>query len=143
MSRFIGSLLAVLFLALPSIAIDAEGGEVVGVRPSQLSSMRSSDRVPLLLDVRTPFEYDAGHIAGAINIPHTRLEDRLSEVQSGSRHGVVLYCMSGPRARVGENILQAQRIGPLYHLDGGFLAWKKAGYPTVKTEHSTDDDSGE
>jgi len=143
MSRFIGALLAALFLSLPSVAIDEEGNEVVSVRPSQLRTMRSSDRVPLLLDVRTPFEYDAGHIAGAVNIPHTQLEDRLSEVRSGSRHGVVLYCMRGPRARVGENILQTQEIGPLYHLDGGYLAWKKASYSVVKTEHREDGDPGE
>ena len=95
--------------------------------------MQSSARPPLVLDVRTPYEYASGHIAEAINIPHTQLEERLGEVRSAARHGVVLYCMLGPRARVGENLLLEEEIGPLYHLDGGFLAWKRAGYSVVKT----------
>ena len=141
MSRALGLLFVVLFPTLPCVASDEEANEVVEIRPSQLRSMRSSARVPLVLDVRTPYEYDAGHITGAVNIPHVQLEDRLSEVRSGVHHGVVLYCMGGPRARVGENLLQEQQIGPLYHLEGGYLAWKKAGYAIEKTERPKDDNA--
>ena len=136
MSRAAASLLAALLLALPSPGEEAE--EVADIRPSQLRSMRSSARIPLLLDVRTSYEYDAGHIAGAVNIPPTPLEERLNEVRAKARHGVVLYCMRGPRARVGEGVLREQEIGPLYHLEGGYLGWKKAGYSIEKTQRSND-----
>ena len=139
MSRVIASLLSALLLALPSVAADEEPEEVVDIRPSQLRSMGSGGRAPLVLDVRTIYEFDAGHIPGAVNIPHTELEERLQEVQAGADYGVVLYCMRGPRARVGENTLQELEIGPLYHLDGGFLAWKRAGYKVVKTEGANGD----
>jgi len=141
MSRIIPSLLASLLFALPSVATDEEPNEVVDIRPSQLRSMERGERPPLLLDVRTIYEFDAGHIPGAINIPHTEIEGRLQEIQAGADHGVVLYCMRGPRARVGEDTLRELAIGPLFHLDGGFLAWKKAGYEVAKTERPNGDEA--
>ena len=143
MSRAVASLFAALLFALPSVATNVEPAEVVGIRPAKLRSVRSSTRVPLLLDVRTPYEYDAGHIPGAVNIPYLQLDERLREVRAAAAHGVVVYCMRGPRARVGESILREQSIGPLYHLDGGYLAWKKAGYSVEKTERRSDIDSEE
>ena len=141
MIRVAASIFAFLLLVLPSAARSEESIEVIDIRPSKLRSVRSSARVPLLLDVRTSYEYSAGHIPGAVNIPHSKLEERLPAVREGARHGVVVYCMRGPRARVGEGILQEQEIGPLYHLAGGFLAWKKAGYSVETGEHLDDDDN--
>lgn len=143
MSRALVSLFAALLLALPSVATDGEPDAVTGIRPAKLLSVRSSTRVPLLLDVRTPYEYNAGHIPGAVNIPYLQLEERLREVRAAAGHGIVVYCMRGPRARIGESILQDQRIGPLYHLDGGYLAWKKAGYSVEKTERQSGNDAKE
>ena len=134
MVRSAASLFAALLLSLPSVAIDEEPDEVVGIRPSKLRSLQSLAHVPLLLDVRTSYEYDAGHIPGAVNIPHTELQERQSEVRAAGQHGVVVYCMRGPRARVGEKILGEQEIHRLYHLEGGFRAWRRAGYSVEKSE---------
>lgn len=52
----------------------------------------------LLLDVRSPEEFAAGHLDGAVNIPVDALEARLDEVGSKER-AVVVYCRSGMRSR--------------------------------------------
>lgn len=50
-----------------------------------------------LVDVRTPDEFAAGHIPGALNIPVQQLRDRLSELQP-KQAAVVVYCRSGHRS---------------------------------------------
>ena len=55
----------------------------------------------VLLDVRTPGEYAAGHVAGAVNIPHDALADRIGELPEPGGAPVVVYCKSGKRAGKG------------------------------------------
>jgi phage shock protein E len=52
----------------------------------------------LILDVRTVFEFHAGHAADAVNIPVEDLEERLGEISPPGRT-VVVYCRSGTRSR--------------------------------------------
>ena len=96
--------------------------------------MQSGDG-PLLLDVRTPAEYAAGHIPGALNIPHDQLAGRLSELDAENE--VALYCMVGPRARLGEETLAKAGFRRLLHIEGGLSAWKSAGLPVEQSEAET------
>jgi phage shock protein E len=80
----------------------------------------------LLLDVRTPEEYAAGHLDGAINIDHAEVGARLDEIRKwadGDLHKpVVLYCRSGRRAGiVKQQLLDAgfERVTNL----GGLSDW--------------------
>lgn len=57
----------------------------------------------LLLDVRTPEEFKAGHIPGAKNIPVQELTARVSEIEAG--RGVVVYCRSGARSAAARGLL--------------------------------------
>ena len=73
---------------------------------------------------------NTGHIPGALNIPHTELPDRLDDVRAASGDGgVVVYCMRGPRARMGESTLLSGGFEEVRHLDGGLAAWRQAGLP--------------
>ena len=117
--------------AVASVAIWVSAGAfaqdlVPGISPAKLHAEQLKGTAPLVLDVRTPEEFGTGHVAGAVNIPHTELGQRLSEVQS--EHGVALYCMVGPRARKGEAALLAAGYKPVFHLEGGLAAWQQAGY---------------
>lgn len=59
----------------------------------------------LLLDVRTPGEYAAGHVDGAVNIPVQELGARIREVGPTSRK-VVVYCRSGARSASATGMLR-------------------------------------
>lgn len=63
------------------------------------------DQGALILDVRTVFEFHAGHVDGAVNIPVEDLEDRVGELGAPSRK-VVVYCRSGTRSRRAASILR-------------------------------------
>ncbi len=72
----------------------------------------------LLLDVRTPEEFAAGHVKGAVLIPVGELRERLAEVGARDRP-VVVYCRSGRRSALAKSILdgagfkQVTDVGPM------------------------------
>ena len=97
------------------------------ISPVELSERLAQDGAPQVIDVRSPAEFETGHVPGAVNIPHDQLADRIDEVHPES--GVVLYCMVGPRARLGEGTLRKAGVDGLLHLEGGFAAWRESGLP--------------
>ena len=82
-----------------------------------------------LLDVRTPGEFEAEHIAGAYNVPLDTLDEHGAEIRARVADPVVLVCRSGQRARKAEAALRAAGMTNLYLLDGGMAAWTAAGLP--------------
>jgi rhodanese-related sulfurtransferase len=86
----------------------------------------ASEKDHTLLDVRTPEEYAAGHIAGSSNINVEVLASRLDEVPRDKP--VVVYCRSGNRSATAANILDEAGYTNVYDL-GGIIAWVEAGYP--------------
>ncbi len=67
----------------------------------------------LLLDVRTPEEYGARHLDGAINVPVDELQARIAEVPAGRQ--VVVYCASGRRSARAAELLK-ERGYSVYNL---------------------------
>ena len=94
---------------------------------------RARDGLVTVLDVRPPEEYAAGHVAGAVNVPLSELEQYLHRLNS--KQEIVAYCR-GPHcvlafeavARIRDKGLKARR------LVDGYPEWKSAGLP-VETSH--------
>ena len=86
----------------------------------------------LLIDVRTPGEFSAGHVPGAINIPHTELAKRLDEIRARQDKGLILYCESGRRAGIAAGILHDAGFDNIRHLEGDMAAWRQSGLPMEK-----------
>ncbi len=121
----LGMGLALLLMLLANTGIAEE--LVPTISASVLYEQMKSGAGPLVLDVRTPEEFRSGHIPGALNIPHSELASRVDDVRSD--RGVVLYCMVGPRARLGEKVLLEAGLPKVLHLDGGLAAWRQGGLP--------------
>jgi rhodanese-related sulfurtransferase len=123
-------LLAVCLVAgAPALADPVDPSASVPIlSPAELNAKVQAGAAPVVIDVRTPEEYAAGHVPGALNIPVGEVTARVPEV--AAPHGVALYCMVGPRARKGEAaLLAAGYRGALYHLEGGLAAWQASGLP--------------
>lgn len=97
--------------------------------PADLARLRAEQPETRLLDVRTPGEFEAEHIAGAYNVPLDTLGEHGPEIRARVDAPVVLVCRSGQRARKAEDALVAAGMGNLYVLDGGMNAWAAAGQP--------------
>ena len=84
-----------------------------------------------LIDVRTPKEYAEGHLAGAENID-VKAPDFAERIK-GITGMVAVYCRGGKRSLLAAEQLAGQGCS-VYNLDGGILAWQKAGKPTTTVE---------
>jgi hydroxyacylglutathione hydrolase len=103
-----------------------QAGSVADVTPEEMEQRRLTGRVELV-DVRNSSEFEAGHLAGARNLPLGRLAERLGELPRDRT--LVVHCQSGARAGVAISLLQASGFRDLLHLDGDFAGWKAAGRP--------------
>lgn len=82
-------------------------------------------RGALLVDVRAPEEFAAGHVEGAINIPHLDVEARLAEFGADHEREIVVYCRSGNRSGLAQQSLQALGYRQVFNA-GGYEAWLAA-----------------
>ena len=80
------------------------------------------------LDVRTPAEYDAGHIPGAINIDVQAAGFEQEALRRLPRRTIALYCRSGRRSRTAAELLAGHGYN-VVELQTGFLGWTAAGMP--------------
>ena len=99
------------------------------LNPDELLRLRTDRPGTRLLDVRTPGEFEAEHIAGAYNVPLDTLGEHGSEIRASVSEPVVLVCRSGQRARKAEEALKTAGMANLHVLDGGMNAWTSAGQP--------------
>ncbi|MFD5436247.1 rhodanese-like domain-containing protein [Kitasatospora sp. NPDC127067] len=82
-----------------------------------------------LIDVRSPGEYAAGHIPGALNVPLDQLDRALPTLREAAAHGeIAVVCAAGPRADDACRQLSDAGI-PTLTLSGGTNAWADAGRP--------------
>ena len=85
----------------------------------------------LIVDVRDPGEYGAGHILGARNLPVARIGAAAGELKRKDRP-LIVYCQSGERAPKAAAALRAQGFARVVNLSGGIAAWQQAGLPVEK-----------
>ncbi len=87
----------------------------------------------LLIDVRTPEEFRAGHARGAVNVPLDTLEPKAVAGRCADHSGIVyMICQSGGRStKACEQILKAGYAN-VVNVEGGTSAWEKAGLPIEK-----------
>ncbi len=90
----------------------------------------------LIIDVREPAEYAAGHVPGALNIPRGLIEFRIwphvgfpDKPDLDAR--ITLYCGSGARAALAAKSLRELKFTNVTAADMRFEDWAKAGYPLV------------
>lgn len=88
----------------------------------------------LLLDVREPEEFAAGHIPGALQVPRGLLEFKLSNTPEMTSRDLrlVLYCKTSGRAALAACTLKDMGYLHVQSIAGGFDAWPDAGKPVAK-----------
>lgn len=111
------------------------------ITPERLHARMASDRPVALVDVRSPAEYRAGHVRGAVSLPlddltPARLERRLGKAAVGAEQPLYLTCHSGLRAQQAAQQLYQAGYRNLVLLQGGTAAWERAGLPMRRRGHA-------
>ena len=117
-------------LLLGAAAVDTAPGTISA---AALAQQIEAGTAPLVLDVRTPAEFDAGHVPGAVNVPYDELATRLGELPADRATPIVVYCRTGRRALVAESILIEAGFSAVADLEGHWQRWPAAeSAPDVK-----------
>ena len=96
---------------------------------AEISAELTTSNPARILDVRTPREWAAGHIAGSLNIPLSRLRDQLDEIPRDGQ--LVVQCAGGYRSSIAASLLAQHGLLHLTEMAGGLAAWQAAQLPVV------------
>lgn len=104
---------------------------VTPVSPAELRRRLDSGR-DVVVDVRTPAEFEAEHIAGSYNVPLDLLQEHTQDLVERLGGHVVLVCQSGSRACTAQDRLAEAGFTSAQVLEGGLSAYAAAGGAVVR-----------
>lgn len=132
--EFIGNhfILVGLFIALLFAFLVNEGKQGgAAISTSNLVNLINREDA-VVIDIRDKKEFNLGHIAGAINIPYSQLDSRISELETDKEKPVIVVCKMGQNAGAAGRKLKAQGFTSVRRLSGGMSEWTASGLPLVK-----------
>lgn len=97
------------------------------ITAGQLAEMMTSEKPPVVLDIRNPAERRICHIEGSLHIPLNHLAERIAEVPH--ERPVVICCRSGYRSSIAASLLQRHGVEDVSDLEGGMNAWQTMTSP--------------
>jgi rhodanese-related sulfurtransferase len=99
---------------------------------SPAEAVRLANSGAVLVDIRTREAFDAGHIAGAKNVPGAAIADGAKPLERFKDKAVIAYCDSGMTAGAAARHLGRLGFAKAYNLRGGLAAWRQDNLPVVK-----------
>ncbi len=122
---------ALVALSLGVAAPPVAGTRVVDVTASQaqdLMRQKAGQKDFVILDVRTPEEFAAGHLAGAVNLNLLAADfaARLGALDRGKTY--LVYCRSGNRSTKAVQTMQRLGFQSVYHMRDGVIGWQAKGF---------------
>ncbi|HRP58191.1 thioredoxin domain-containing protein [Agriterribacter sp.] len=124
----------IFFFAFFSVNISAQEAGIRLLPPKAFAQTLDSTAQKQIIDVRTPEEFQSGHIATAknINIYDTDFKDRLKKLNK--EEPVFVYCKVGGRSAKAAKILRELGFTNVYDLQGGMMAWESNKFPVAAIE---------
>ncbi len=86
----------------------------------------------VFLDLRDSTEFGRGHVVDALNIPATKLEARLAELESYRDRPIILLCKMGQHSGAAGKQLTEKGFSRVYRMTGGMMEWGNMQLPLVK-----------
>ncbi len=113
---------------------DAQSETLRAVTPREAHELAQRNRNNpnfVILDVRTPEEFEGGHIEGAINMDYYDPGFQVDLGKLDKTKTYLIYCRTGNRSDTAFGFMQELRFKEVYPLEGGILAWRTAGFPVA------------
>ena len=106
-------------------------GAVAEIAPVELHRRMAAGESLQILDVRSRLEFRRGHLSGARNAPIAALQSALPGLALDPRRPVIAICLSAHRSIPAVRLLRERGFAEAAQLQGGMIAWWRAGLPTV------------
>jgi len=104
-----------------------------GARIGQLQATQLMNQgKAVIIDVRDPAEFSAGHLRDARNIPLAEIDRRAGELDKFKSKTAIVVCQSGTRSSKAAAALKKAGFNEVYSLEGGLAAWQAQGLPVTK-----------
>ena len=131
LSRFTSLILPLLFL---SIGCTQSLKSANTITPEQLKQKIDNHENMILIDVRTQPEYtgELGHIKGTVLLPVQDITSWISNYENDKDKEIIMICRSGNRSGRATQYFLDNGFKDVYNMEGGMIAWNKAGYPLEK-----------
>lgn len=108
--------------------LQRRGAKVSILQATQLINQGKS----VILDVRDPAAFAAGHLRDAKNIPLNELPNRLGELDKFKSKAVIAVCQTGVQSAKAAAQLKKAGFNEAFSLNGGVAAWQAQGLPIAK-----------
>ncbi len=102
------------------------------MQAKELVQRIKSKKTPVIVDVRSGFEFNSGHIPGATHAPTWKILLKMARLPEDKSSELVVLCEHGPRAQMAQGLLNAYGYRNTTLLDGHMSAWRRAGLPLEK-----------
>ena len=122
-SRWVGGMVAAAIGVGVLTAVMAAGLTTINGR--EFEALMADGKALVIVDVREPELFAAGHIPGAINIPYDDAKPRIV-AELSPRDRIVFVCHGGPMGDELGTILAGRGYASVYNLKGGMKKWKGA-----------------
>ena len=105
---------------------------VKNIDANEADKLLKENKKVVVLDVRTPKEFTAGHITGATNLNFydADFEKKLTALEKTQPY--LVHCAVGGRSAKARELMKTLQFKSIYHLEGGLKAWEKAGKPVER-----------
>lgn len=98
---------------------------------SELKNALEKEKDFVLVDVRTPDEYKAGHLSGSLLVPLDTIDRNAENVLTDKDKKLFVYCRTGRRSAEAVGKLRSMGYTNVYDVSGGITAWQASGYPII------------
>ncbi len=112
----------------PAATAATAAPKVQDVTPDEVEKLMKNDPTIIILDVRTPDEFAQGHLVGALNDDFLG-DDFGAKLPAAEGKAIVVHCAAGGRSKRALAVVGKGNFTRIYHMNGGYNAWTKAGKP--------------
>lgn len=123
-------LVAALIAVLAMLFLHESRRAGPSLSPQQAITLVNSEG-GVFLDLRDAKDFSQGHIVDSLNIPASKLEPRMAELEKYRERPIVLVCKMGQQSGAAGKQLRAAGYEKIYKMTGGMMEWGNLQLPTV------------